>query len=270
MRRYELSLDGASKEHRLLMSAPVLLDTELALGGALSSDIYLCGNTIPGQESVLIFQDDSASYDIKIWELPVKYFLDLANDARIIIGSTINDIVIATPLSTMSTIAIGSSISATQKITLVGASPTLSIMADMKDTKILRTSAADRTLLDSSLSVSFLATTAVEDELHIGSSVQDFDIRNSVGRMADALVVTSTMGDTRAQKYLRLPGELLLGSRCVPVIDNIFRAGSSLSITSTCAVITRRARLLGEVDPFVMTEIDDMTLGDLDWVTLED
>lgn len=245
MRKYEIFLDGPNAGRALFLGAPVLAD-------------------------ILVFQDGPSYSDIGIWDLPLKYFLDLRSGTRLVIDSSVGETMAVKPLSVTSALVVGSSISATRKIATTSVSSVLSIVPGVKDAKLSYTSATNRILLDSSLSVSFLATTAAGDKLRIESGVQDIDVRNSAGRMADALVVTSTVGNTRAQKYLRLPGELLLGSRCVPVIDNIFRAGSSLSITSTCAVTTRRARLLGEVDSLVMTEIDEMTLDDLDWVILED
>lgn len=124
----------------------------------------------------------------------------------------------------------------------------------------------DTTLQNLCYQLTFDASAAVE----IVALVLGTEIRHSLGRWYNGLVLNSRVTGTEAQKFITAQSIVTILQEATATLKKVLHPEETSIFLSTpnLDVIKRRYRLLNEMDPDALSAYDNMLLDDVDYVVL--
>lgn len=93
-------------------------------------------------------------------------------------------------------------------------------------------------------------------------------LKHTVGDVGNALTLTAEESGSMARKYTELSAQLDLYCRMATTAISQFEAGGSISLLASGDAGMKRYRLLSDMDGSALSDFDDMTLGDVDYLLL--
>lgn len=111
-------------------------------------------------------------------------------------------------------------------------------------------------------------TMGMEAAFAIAASIGETEFHYSLGDGSSAMSITTSKPETAAEKRLQINNAIEMFSSLVVETISMFAVSNSAEILSALNAGMKRYRLLSELDDKALTEIDNMTLKDLDFVVL--
>lgn len=150
--------------------------------------------------------------------------------------------------------------------------PQLVVAAEVSGTKKV-TKVSVRADLDFSASVSdlnFRLYTGGSSSVQMDSAVLDTEISHSFGRMgSDMSLCSELLGDGAFEVGIGAEAGLFVGAEASSVLSKVILPQVSGSVIEASADLSmKRRRLLSEMDESALSAFDDMTLHDVDYVTV--
>lgn len=118
------------------------------------------------------------------------------------------------------------------------------------------------------LGLFYCLTTGLDAAISIAAQIADIEIHYSLGNAKNALAITTSEPETAAEKHIDVSSEVSLFCQLAATAISYFGISSDLMVEASISAGLKRYRLLEELDNLALEGIDDMTLGELDYVEL--
>lgn len=120
------------------------------------------------------------------------------------------------------------------------------------------------------LSLFYKLSVSGDSALCVTSELKELEVHYSLGDGKSEIVVSSGELDTLAEKKLEISNQVQMTCDVDSELSYFSQAENQIVIDSQASAITKRYRLLCEVDDWLLSDMDDMTLQELDYVILEE